>query len=202
MHIDTGACAGNGLCHRCSFVTFPGKLFSEDEVERVGDLQRLFVTLDGKDIDTEAFDQSRVVRRKRTARLAGITARKLFMGSQQHLGAEPLRSLHSAKPCPVEVSPNCCPRTSALETVKALGPVSPVDYLGSCGIHVRFHTHGRVRNRPPYGVDHRQNRNDRLGAGVQRVNNSREHIWRGQTPRGIMDENVFRVTAKFQGCLH
>ncbi|SMX66887.1 hypothetical protein BI49514_00344 [Brevibacterium iodinum ATCC 49514] len=225
-----------------SSVAHSGELFRKDEVERIGDLQRFLVTVDGDNVDAEAFDQPRVVRRQRSAQPVGQGRRartigwasvigrdsavgqaspvgcELAMGPPEHLGTESLRWLDSSQLGPLEVAPHHCTRARALShcrnwivwsirggfsaKIAVDRPDNSVRSAPRARACARFRTAGPVRNDPPNGIDHRQNRNDRLGAGLQRGDHSGEHLGRGQTPCRIMNENELRTSVKFQGCLH
>nr|WP_228278326.1 hypothetical protein [Brevibacterium limosum] len=220
MNVDADSGVGNDLIHRGSFVAHPSEPLGEDEVERVGDLQCFFVTVDSDDVDAESLDQARIVRRCSTAHFLSTSVRKLLIGLQKHLGAEPLRRLDPSQLGPVEIAAHHCTRAGALNRSR-IWMVWSIRGDLSAGITAdrpdnsfrsaisglacpcaRIRSNGPVRNDTPYGIDHRQDRDDSLGAGVQRGDHSCEDIGRGQTPRRIMDEDEFRITAMFQGCLH
>lgn len=206
-------------------------MFAEDAVERIGDLQRLFVPGDGDDLDAESFDEPGIVGRHSTIGRgdtalhgtigrAGTSGRKLLMGAQEHLGAEPLWSLDPSQLGSIEVSPYHCtvPGPHSARRIRIVWSIQrgfgvrisvdrPDNSFRSaicthtCA-HVRVHIPLWVSNDSPDSIDHGQDRDDRLGAGLHRGTHTMEDIGRGQTPRRIMDEHDFGIAYMFQGILH
>src|SRR5699024_12608217 len=72
-----------------ALISESGQLLAEEQVERVGDLESLFVTGDGHDIAAEPFDQSRVIGR------CGCLRPVLFVSATEGVGAKTLRGLHA-----------------------------------------------------------------------------------------------------------
>ncbi len=159
-------------------------MLTENEVERVRDLQCFLVTINGDHIDAEVLDESRVIRGHRRPRTSSSPiVFVLLVCSTQGACGETLWGLNSTQDRAVEITVE---NLNGWQVLAEFGSGIDPNLPSVCVCPTCLHATD--------GVGHGQDGNDRLGTGTDSRDHTTEDIGRCQSTCGIVDQHNVCVT--------